>query len=79
MFVDEAGFNSTQTTQYGWVKKFEKVKVPVQRFDHISIISAITMEGKNYFSLVTGTNDAVTFSKFMEMLAKRLDQDDRGW
>ena len=78
--IDESSVTETNNLNYTWVKKGENQRhCYKQAFSNITVIGAITMSGSIYYSLVKGSNTAVTYAIFLEELSDRLDQDEPGW
>ena len=78
--IDESSVTETNNKNYTWVKKGENQRhCYKQGFSNITVIGAITMSGSIYYSLVKGSNTAVTYAIFLEELSDRLDQDEPGW
>ena len=45
----------------------------------MTLISAITMDGGHYFSLISGSNNQYTYMKYLRMLSRQLDKDEPDW
>jgi hypothetical protein len=45
----------------------------------MTLIGAITYAGKNYFSLVIGSNNEFVFRRYLNMLSDKLDKDEPNW
>ena len=78
--IDETSVTETNNLHHTWQKVgSEERHCYKQAFANITVIGAITMAGRVYYSLVRGSNTAVTYAIFLEELADRLDQDEPGW
>jgi hypothetical protein len=78
--VDESGFNMTSSFRQGWVVKGSQARsMRFQKIPNMTLISAITFSGRNYYSLLLGSNNEFVFCRYLTMLSDRLDKDDPDW
>ena len=79
VFLDESSINLGMTRLYGRASKSERVNdyVPDVRFQRISILSTVRLDGKQVPFIFRGTLNGELFKKYIEdMLAPTLSEGD---
>jgi hypothetical protein len=75
--IDESIIRSTDSRKRGWCRSGKRILVSnALRLPQISMIGAISSNGRVFFSINKGTTTTLTFSHFLCNLCKKLDSHD---
>ena len=78
--IDESVLNKTDERQRGWCKPGQSNMVTnMQRLRSLSIIAAVSSDGKFMFTINSGKNNSATFMLFLIKLSNYLDSTNINW
>ena len=78
--IDESVLNQTDERQRGWMEPGKQnMTTTMQRLRSLSIIAAVSSEGKFMFTINSGKNNSNTFMLFLIKLSNYLDSVDPRW
>jgi transposase len=78
--IDESIIRSTDHRKRGWALAKNRILVSkALRLPQISMIAAISSEGRVFFTINQGKTTSLTFLLFLSKLCRQLDTKDRQW
>lgn len=78
--IDESVLNQTDERQRGWMYPGKcNMTTTMQRLRSISIIAAVSSEGRFMFTINSGKNNSNTFMLFLIKLSNYLDEVSARW
>ena len=67
--IDETAINITTAQRWGWhIKGTPRSKSILQRFSNITMINAITEDGRHFYCLLLGGHNQWSYIQFLKML-----------